>query len=83
MSKSNQPLQEVIFIAGFGSVDTGATIWEIEDTILGIMYRIKRCYYYFLFTNSALYVIDLVRFRQIAAGDRLRGQYQVSNILMR
>ena len=26
---------------------------------------------------SALYVIDLVRFRQLAAGDRLRGQYQV------
>ncbi len=25
---------------------------------------------------SALYVIDLVRFRQMAAGDRLRGQYQ-------
>uniref|UniRef100_F1KR85 UDP-glucose:glycoprotein glucosyltransferase 1 n=1 Tax=Ascaris suum TaxID=6253 RepID=F1KR85_ASCSU len=25
---------------------------------------------------SALYVIDLVKFRQIAAGDRLRGQYQ-------
>jgi UDP-glucose:glycoprotein glucosyltransferase len=25
---------------------------------------------------SALYVIDLVRFRRIAAGDRLRGQYQ-------
>jgi len=24
---------------------------------------------------SALYVIDLVRFRQLAAGDRLRGQY--------
>uniref|UniRef100_A0A1I7XZC7 Glyco_transf_24 domain-containing protein n=1 Tax=Steinernema glaseri TaxID=37863 RepID=A0A1I7XZC7_9BILA len=25
---------------------------------------------------SALYVIDLVKFRQLAAGDRLRGQYQ-------
>ncbi|VDK65586.1 unnamed protein product [Onchocerca ochengi] len=25
---------------------------------------------------SALYVIDLVKFRQVAAGDRLRGQYQ-------
>jgi UDP-glucose:glycoprotein glucosyltransferase len=25
---------------------------------------------------SALYVIDLKKFRQIAAGDRLRGQYQ-------
>ncbi len=26
---------------------------------------------------SALYVVDLVRFRQLAAGDRLRGQYQM------
>lgn len=25
---------------------------------------------------SALYVVDLKRFRRIAAGDRLRGQYQ-------
>lgn len=25
---------------------------------------------------SALYVVDLVRFRRLAAGDRLRGQYQ-------
>jgi len=25
---------------------------------------------------SALYVVDLLKFRQIAAGDRLRGQYQ-------
>lgn len=27
-------------------------------------------------THSALYVVDLVRFRQLAAGDRLRAQYQ-------
>ena len=26
--------------------------------------------------NSAIYVVDLKKFRQIAAGDRLRGQYQ-------
>lgn len=26
---------------------------------------------------SALYVVDLKRFRKVAAGDRLRGQYQV------
>jgi UDP-glucose:glycoprotein glucosyltransferase len=26
--------------------------------------------------NSALYVIDLQRFRHMAAGDQLRGQYQ-------
>ena len=25
---------------------------------------------------SAIYVVDLKRFRQLAAGDRLRGQYQ-------
>lgn len=25
---------------------------------------------------SALYVVDLKRFRKVAAGDRLRGQYQ-------
>ena len=25
---------------------------------------------------SALYVVDLKKFRKIAAGDRLRGQYQ-------
>lgn len=30
----------------------------------------------FFVTNSALYVVDLKKFRQIAAGDRLRGQYQ-------
>lgn len=26
---------------------------------------------------SAIYVVDLKKFRKIAAGDRLRGQYQV------
>jgi UDP-glucose:glycoprotein glucosyltransferase len=29
-----------------------------------------------LLLRSALYVVDLVRFRQLAAGDRLRAQYQ-------
>lgn len=33
--------------------------------------RSDECIYF-----SALYVVDLKRFRQIAAGDRLRGQYQ-------
>ncbi len=28
------------------------------------------------FFSSALYVVDLKKFRKIAAGDRLRGQYQ-------
>ena len=57
-------------------MDTGVTIWATEDIILGL--------YCVVFTDSsisrmfsALYVIDLVRFRQLAAGDRLRGQYQV------
>lgn len=27
-------------------------------------------------SSSALYVVDLKKFRKIAAGDRLRGQYQ-------
>ena len=29
-----------------------------------------------IFYFSALYVVDLKRFRRVAAGDRLRGQYQ-------
>jgi len=29
-----------------------------------------------LYGHSALYVVDLKKFRRIAAGDRLRGQYQ-------
>lgn len=29
-----------------------------------------------MFCCSALYVVDLKKFRRIAAGDRLRGQYQ-------
>jgi len=31
---------------------------------------------------SALYVVDLKRFRRVAAGDRLRGQYQVCSQLV-
>ncbi|XP_029315257.1 UDP-glucose:glycoprotein glucosyltransferase 2 [Cottoperca gobio] len=31
---------------------------------------------YQILTTSALYVVDLKKFRKIAAGDRLRGQYQ-------
>ena len=57
---------------------TGVTIWVIENITSGL-YVITRftCY---LRTFSALYVIDLVRFRQMAAGDRLRGQYQVITV---
>ena len=35
--------------------------------------HVRSCIYIYF---SALYVIDLKRFRKIAAGDRLRGQYQ-------
>ena len=38
---------------------------------------ISVCFKFFLFC-SAIYVVDLDRFRRLAAGDRLRGQYQVS-----
>ena len=42
-----------------------------------LMYLFDLIYHGFVFVYfSALYVIDLKRFRQIAAGDRLRGQYQ-------
>lgn len=37
----------------------------------------RSCFVVKLFFCSALYVIDLKRFRKLAAGDRLRGQYQV------
>lgn len=33
-------------------------------------------FFFFLILFSALYVVDLKKFRKIAAGDRLRGQYQ-------
>ena len=34
------------------------------------------CFFVFPHSASALYVVDLKKFRKIAAGDRLRGQYQ-------
>lgn len=41
------------------------------------------CFDDFLFSLcSALYVVDLDRFRRLAAGDRLRGQYQVRDKLI-
>ena len=46
------------------------------------MVRLIKSYVWHQFTQeialffSALYVVDLKRFRRIAAGDRLRGQYQ-------
>lgn len=36
----------------------------------------QKSYFFFLNPFSALYVVDLKKFRKIAAGDRLRGQYQ-------
>ena len=37
--------------------------------------NLSRQFFLILFF-SALYVVDLIRFRAMAAGDRLRGQYQ-------
>lgn len=62
----------------FGNVDIGKTILATEDITSGLHaddHKMFLSYMRNLF--SALYVIDLVRFRQLAAGDRLRGQYQV------
>ena len=39
-----------------------------------VPHQVRPSIYYV--NNSALYVVDLKRFRQIAAGDRLRGTYQ-------
>lgn len=36
----------------------------------------REFYKLMIFIFSALYVVDLKKFRRIAAGDRLRGQYQ-------
>ena len=45
--------------------------------ILGLL-KDTQCYAcVVLLLHSALYVVDLQRFRQVAAGDKLRGQYQV------
>ena len=46
---------------------------------MGVFGEREPCFEDFLFSwCSALYVVDLDRFRRLAAGDRLRGQYQVS-----
>ena len=45
---------------------------------MGVFGEREPCFDDFLFSLcSALYVVDLDRFRRLAAGDRLRGQYQV------
>lgn len=38
--------------------------------------RVSLTEYLITTISSALYVVDLVRFRELAAGDRLRAQYQ-------
>lgn len=39
--------------------------------------KMLKCFHLlYHFSCSALYVVDLKKFRKIAAGDRLRGQYQ-------
>lgn len=42
-------------------------------TFSHLLFSVYPSYY---MSTSALYVVDLKKFRKIAAGDRLRGQYQ-------
>lgn len=50
---------------------------------MGVFGEREPCFDDFLFSLcSALYVVDLDRFRRLAAGDRLRGQYQVKGKLI-
>jgi hypothetical protein len=61
-------------------MDTGRIIWKGSHIILGEKNNLKEKKQYqqpTLPIRSALYVVDLKRFRQLAAGDRLRGQYQM------
>ena len=59
-------------LEGFRFWKTG--FWK--DWLKGLPYHIRYLSHAPSLTNSALYVVDLKRFRQIAAGDRLRGTYQ-------
>ncbi|KAI0073110.1 glycosyltransferase family 24 protein [Panus rudis PR-1116 ss-1] len=59
----------------------GFRFWKTgywRDFLQGLPYHIRRNgnLTYPNFVDSALYVVDLVRFRQIAAGDILRSHYQ-------
>ena len=64
----------------------GFRFWKTgywKDFLQGKPYHIRWVVFDWVVTDklipyllSALYVVDLVRFRQIAAGDILRGQYQ-------
>lgn len=68
-----------------GSPATGPATWRDANTTSGRLPRPPhrpdmRSPSHACFTcprlHSALYVVDLKKFRKIAAGDRLRGQYQ-------
>ena len=72
-----------------GSLATGRVTWQGGDTISGkslatggesLLWRARALHLFdcciLVVFCSALYVVDLKKFRKIAAGDRLRGQYQ-------
>lgn len=60
----------------FGRVDTGKITCKVDRIISGKLLHSRRDVSVCLTLDSALYVVDLVRFRELSAGDRLRGQYQ-------
>lgn len=45
-------------------------------TVIKKKVEAQKSQFFFFYPFSALYVVDLKTFRKIAAGDRLRGQYQ-------
>lgn len=47
-----------------------------KEWLKGLPYHIRYFVNQTILIDSALYVVDLKRFRQLAAGDRLRGTYQ-------
>lgn len=63
-----------------GSPATGPATWQDANTTSGRLprprYRLNMRLFHVPLLHSALYVVDLKKFRKIAAGDRLRGQYQ-------
>lgn len=74
-------------VSAFGSMATGSRTWvagsttfrHCKTTRILIIHSAHHFKSYCLMTPimlSCRYVIDLLRFRRIAAGDRLRGQYQ-------
>lgn len=53
-------------------------MWFLVTFINVIKKKVKlyKSHFILFYLCSALYVVDLKKFRKIAAGDRLRGQYQ-------